>query len=208
MMYGNNIFTRFDLVSLHMIIMQGAYQMNQGKSIFAQVMSLFPEYIFHQCVARYNGDRHKIKFTCRDQFMVMSFAQFTSQQSLRTNEAALTAFESKLYHSGLSLIPHSTLADLNKTKDKYIYHNLTQYLIKKARKLYDKDYYRLDIGNNNIKAEVVAERPIYESTGIISYQHLMLTRLKKLQYYKERIRMVVYEDYATNNVYTFITNDF
>ena len=101
--------------------MQGAYQMNQGKSIFAQVMSLFPEYIFHQCVARYNGDRHKIKFTCRDQFMVMSFAQFTSQQSLRTNEAALTAFEGKLYHSSLSLIPRSTLADLNETKDWRIY---------------------------------------------------------------------------------------
>lgn len=102
MVYGEIFFTRFEFVLLHYTIMQGTNQMNQGKNIFAQLMSLFPEYMFRQCVARYNGDRHKIKFSCRDQFMVMSFAQLTSQQSLRTNEAALTAFEGKLYHAGLS----------------------------------------------------------------------------------------------------------
>ena len=61
MIYGEEFFTRFEFVPLHFIIMQGAYQMNQGKSIFAQLMSLFPEYIFRQSVARYNGDRHKIR---------------------------------------------------------------------------------------------------------------------------------------------------
>lgn len=121
--------------------------MNKGKSIFAQVMSLFPEYIFRQCVARYKGDRHKVKYTCRDQFMVMSIAQFTSQQSLHTNEVALTAFESKLYHSGLIPIPRSSFSDLNEQKDWRIYHDLAMYLVKKARKLYDEEYYRLDIDN-------------------------------------------------------------
>lgn len=145
MIYSDRIFTRFDFVLLHLIIMQGQNHMNQGKSIFAQIMSLFPEYFFRQCVARYNGDRHKIRFSCRDQFMVMSFAQLTSQQSLRTNEATLTAFEQKLYHSGLCLIPRSTLSEMNEKKDWRIYHDLAQYLIKKARKLYDNDYYRLDI---------------------------------------------------------------
>ena len=303
MIYGDKFFTRFDFVSLHLIIMQAANQMNQGKSIFAQVMSLFPEYIFRQCVARYKGDRHKIKYTCRDQFMVMSFAQFTSQQSLRTNEAALTAFESKLYHSGLTLIPRSSLSDLNEQKDWRIYHDLAMYLVKKARKLYDKDYYRLDIDNmvyafdsstielclklcpwaefhhgkgavkmhtllslrgsiptfvhvtegrvhdsqvmdelpieafayylmdkgyidfkrlyrlfhqqhaffitrakDNMKYEVVEDRRVDKSTGIISDQDIILTGIKTSTYYPERIRMVVYEDYATNNVYTFITN--
>ena len=303
MIYVGIFFTRFEFVSLHLIIMQAANQMNQGKSIFAQVMSLFPEYIFRQCVARYKGDRHKIKYTCRDQFMVMSFAQFTSQQSLRTNEAALTAFESKLYHSGLTLIPRSSLSDLNEQKDWRIYHDLAMYLVKKARKLYDKDYYRLDIDNmvyafdsstielclklcpwaefhhgkgavkmhtllslrgsiptfvhvtegrvhdsqvmdelpieafayylmdkgyidfkrlyrlfhqqhaffitrakDNMKYEVVEDRRVDKSTGIISDQDIILTGIKTSTYYPERIRMVVYEDYATNNVYTFITN--
>ena len=36
-------------------------------------MSLFTEYEFSKCVKRYKGDRHAIKFNCRDQFLVMSF---------------------------------------------------------------------------------------------------------------------------------------
>ncbi len=42
--------------------------MNKGKTIFAQIMSLFNEYEFQKCVDRYKGDRHAIKFSCRDQF--------------------------------------------------------------------------------------------------------------------------------------------
>ena len=279
--------------------------MNKGKSIFAQLMSIFPEYMFRQCVARYNGDRHLIKFSCRAQFMVMSFAQLTSQQSLRTNEAALTAFESKLYHAGLSLIPRSTLGEMNEKKDWRIYHDLAQHLIKKARKLYDRDYYRLGIdemvyafdsstielclklcpwadfhhdkgavkmhtllnlrgsiptfihltdgrvhdskamdelpieafayylmdkgyvdfkrlyrlfhrqhaffvtrAKRNMKYEMVEERPVDKTAGLISDQDIILTGPRTSTYYPERIRMVVYEDYATDNVYTFITNNF
>lgn len=302
---GYLFFTRFDFVALHSQQKDAISTMNQGKSIFAQLMSLFPEYYFRQCVARYQGDRHKIKFSCRDQFMVMSFAQLTSQQSLRTNEAALTAFEQKLYHSGLSLIPRSTLSEMNEKKDWRIYHDFAQYLIRKAQKLYSRDYFRLGLdemayafdsstielclklcpwarfhhdrgavkmhtllnlrGNiptfihltdgrvhdsqvlddvpieacayylidkgyvdfkrlynifqkqhaffvtrakTNMKYEVVNERPVDISTGVISDQDIRLTGVKTSGFYPESIRLVVYEDYATNNVYTFITNDF
>ena len=279
--------------------------MNQGKSIFAQLMSLFPEYYFRQCVARYQGDRHKIKFSCRDQFMVMAFAQLTSQQSLRTNEAALTAFEEQLYHSGLSLIPRSTLSEMNEKKDWRIYHDFAQCLIKRAQKLYAKDYFRLGLdemvyafdsstielclklcpwaqfhhdkgafkmhtllnlrgsipsfiyltdgrvhdsqvldelpvealsyylmdkgyvdfkrlynlfhkqhaffvtrARDNMKYAVVGERSVDSSTGVIRDLDIRLTGAKTSTYYPEAIRMIVYEDYGTNNVYTFITNDF
>lgn len=47
--------------------------MNKGKTIFAQIMSLIDEYEFKKCVDRYKGDRHAIKFNCRDQFMVPVF---------------------------------------------------------------------------------------------------------------------------------------
>ena len=40
--------------------------MHKGKIIFAQVMSLINTYEFKKCVNRYKGDRHAIKFTCRD----------------------------------------------------------------------------------------------------------------------------------------------
>jgi hypothetical protein len=63
--------------------------MNKGKTIFAQIMSIVNEYEFKKCIDRYNGDRHSIKFTCRDQFMVMSLAQFTDRSGLR---AGLTTY--------------------------------------------------------------------------------------------------------------------
>ena len=63
--------------------------MNKGKTIFAQIMSLINEYEFKKCVGRYKGDRHAIKFNCRDQFMVMSFAQFTDRAGLRDIETTL-----------------------------------------------------------------------------------------------------------------------
>ena len=60
-------------------------------------MSLIPRYEFDKCVKRYNGNRHAIEFKCRDQFMVMSFAQFTGQDSLRSIDATLVALSFKLY---------------------------------------------------------------------------------------------------------------
>ena len=43
MIFSDRIFTARDFVLLYLIIMQGQNHMNQGKSIFAQIMSLFPE---------------------------------------------------------------------------------------------------------------------------------------------------------------------
>jgi hypothetical protein len=63
--------------------------MNPGKTIFSQIMSLNSEYEFSKCVKRYKGDRHSIKFTSRDQFRVMSFAQFTNRIGLIDIETTL-----------------------------------------------------------------------------------------------------------------------
>ena len=37
-------------------------------------MFLVNTYEFKESINRYKNERHAIKFTCRDQFMVMSFA--------------------------------------------------------------------------------------------------------------------------------------
>ena len=90
MHYANKIFPGFDFILLQ-IVLQEIEIMNQGKTVFAQIMSLIPRYEFDKCVKRYNGNRHAIEFKCRDQFMVMSFAQFTGQDSLRSIDATLVA---------------------------------------------------------------------------------------------------------------------
>ena len=144
MSYANVIFSRFDFVLLQ-IVLQEAEIMNQGKTVFAQIMSLIPRYEFDKCVKRYNGNRHAIGFKCRDQFLVMSFAQFTDQVSLRSIDATLVALSSKLYSSGIKYIQRSTLAHINETKDWRIYHDFGQILIAWARELYQNEPSRLDV---------------------------------------------------------------
>jgi len=40
-----------------------------------QLMDFMPTYEFNQCVKRYNGNYKIKKFTCREQFLCMAFAQ-------------------------------------------------------------------------------------------------------------------------------------
>ena len=144
MHYANKIFPGFDFILLQ-IVLQEIEIMNQGKTVFAQIMSLIPRYEFDKCVKRYNGNRHAIEFKCRDQFMVMSFAQFTGQDSLRSIDATLVALSFKLYSSGIKYIQRSTLAHINGTKDWRIYHDFGQILIAQARYLYRHEPSRLDV---------------------------------------------------------------
>ena len=113
--------------------------MNKGKTIFAQLMSLFTEYEFSKCVKRYHGDRHAIKFNCRDHFLVMSFAQFTNRSGLRDIETTLDLCSQDLYRSGLKIMPKSTLAEANEKKDWRIYQDFGNILIQKAKELYESE---------------------------------------------------------------------
>lgn len=114
--------------------------MNQGKTVFAQLMSFVPFYEFKKCVERYDGDHRVRSFTCRQQFLVMSFAQLTYRESLRDIEVCLKAMSSKLYHSGISQhVSRSTIADANESRNWKIYADFAQVLILQARELYKTD---------------------------------------------------------------------
>lgn len=47
-----------------------------------------------------------------------------------------------------------------------------------------------------------------KAAGLISDQSIRLAGIKSSKLYPDNIRLVVYEDYATNNVYHFLTNNF
>jgi hypothetical protein len=111
--------------------------MHEGRFVFAQLMDLLPKREFQQCVARYRGDRRMRRFSCRDQFLAMAFAQLTYRESLRDVEICLRAQGSKLYHAGFrAKVSRSTLADANEHRDWRIYHDFAQVLIAHARSLY------------------------------------------------------------------------
>jgi hypothetical protein len=114
--------------------------MNQGKTVFAQLMELLPKYEFDKCVNRYGGHYKVQRFSCWEQFLVMSFAQLTYRESLRDIEACLDAVKNKLYHSGIrSNVSRSTLADANVSRDWRIYADFAKILIAQARPLYVED---------------------------------------------------------------------
>jgi len=114
--------------------------MYDGQIVFAQLMAFIPRRPFDTCVQRYHGQRRVRRFSCRDQFLCMAFAQLTTRESLRDIETCLRAMEPKLYHAGFrSRVSRSTLADANEHRDWRIWADLAAVLIEHARKLYASD---------------------------------------------------------------------
>lgn len=109
-----------------------------GKTVFSQLMQMFPEYEFDKCVVdRYNGNYRTRKFTCRDYFYVMCFVQLFQRASLRDIENCLIAFSNRLYHCGIKhAVPRNTLAKANENRDWRIYSDFAQVLVGIARPLY------------------------------------------------------------------------
>ena len=111
--------------------------MNQGKYIFAQLFEIIYWYDFDLCVKRYHGNFGVKNFTCWEQFLVMSFAQFSYRESLRDIEYCLESIGPKLYHCGIKTrVTKSTLSDANRDRDWRIYADYAQILIDQAVPLY------------------------------------------------------------------------
>lgn len=108
-------------------------------------MFLINTYEFKKCVNRYKGDRHDVKFTCRDLFMVMSFTQFTDRSGLRDIETTLNLCSPDLYRSDFKVMPKSTLTEANKKKDWRIYLDFAQVLIRQTKEAYKGQKLRLDL---------------------------------------------------------------
>jgi len=111
--------------------------LNQGRTVFSQLIKFLSHNEFNRCVARYGGNKSVRSFSCWDQFLTMAFAQLTYRESLRDIEVCLAAQRHKLYHAGFSgPVKRSTLAEANETRDWRIYRDFAQSLIEVARPLY------------------------------------------------------------------------
>jgi len=99
--------------------------MYTGKIIFSQILDHLPMHTFRRCIQRYRGHYKMQRFSCRDQYLCMAFAQLTYRESLRDIEACLRAQHSKLYHMGIrARVSRSTLTDANEKRDWHIYADL------------------------------------------------------------------------------------
>ena len=111
--------------------------MNQGRTVFAQLMDELPKYEFDKCVGRYEGNKHVRTLPSYEHFLVLAIAQLTYRESLRDIETCLRALGSKLYHSGIGQpTARSTLADANEKRDWRIFSDFAHVLIEQATQLY------------------------------------------------------------------------
>jgi hypothetical protein len=111
--------------------------MNEGRTVFAQILDFLPQYEFDKCVARYSGNFRVRKFPAYEQFLVLAFAQLTWRESLRDIETCLASFGPKLYHAGIRQpTSRSTLADANEKRDWRIFADFAHVLIQQATTLY------------------------------------------------------------------------
>jgi hypothetical protein len=92
---------------------------------------------FEHIVRAHDNGQRTYRFSCREQFLCMAFAQLTGRESLRDIETCLRTFSGALYHSGLhSRVSRSTLAHANEHRAWEISRAVALHLIARARLLY------------------------------------------------------------------------
>lgn len=107
--------------------------MNQGRTIFAQLVELLPRKAFDNALRRYDGQRRTRRLSCMDQLLCMIFAQVTGRTSLRETVLCLRALGPRRYHCGIRTAPaRSTLADANEKRDYRIFQDTALAMIATA----------------------------------------------------------------------------
>lgn len=122
--------------------------MNQGQTVFSQLLQLLPRRAFELAVLRHRGDARRLELSCADQLHCMIFAQLTGRSSLRETITCLRALGSRRYHLGIRHPPaRSTLAEANQRRDHRIFMDTAMSMIASARQQLplDPDLARLKI---------------------------------------------------------------
>ena len=108
--------------------------MNQGKYVFAQVVTFLPARIFDRCSAQFDGDKWTKHFSCWNQMMCMMFGQLSGRESLRDLLVTISAHPKKYYHLGFGKnVSRSNLAEANEQRDYKIYEAFAYEMIAIAR---------------------------------------------------------------------------
>jgi len=129
-------------------MLSGEVCVNEGKTLFAQLMDFVPWTTFRRAVARYSGDDRARTLSCAEQYRAMAFAQLTYRESLRDIETCLSVQPNKLYGMGFrEPVRRATLADANEGRDWRIYADLAHRLIGQARVLYADEELGIDLSN-------------------------------------------------------------
>lgn len=111
--------------------------MNEGKTIFSQVVARVPHWEFQRLADVHDRPDGRRQFSAWDHFLALAFAQMTFRESLRDIEACLGIHSGVAYHLGFrSRVTRSTMARANEERDWHLFAALAHKLIDRARRLY------------------------------------------------------------------------
>lgn len=124
--------------------------MNDGKYVFAQIVTFLPARVFDRCTSQFNGNKWVKHFSCWNQLLSMMFGQLSGRQSLRDLIVTLGAHSTKYYHLGLGKnVSRSNLASANEQRDFQIYETFAYEMISIARHtIIDESDFPLAISGN------------------------------------------------------------
>lgn len=74
--------------------------------------------------------------------------------------------------------------------------------------IHKKNAFFVTRAKENMLLETVSTVTVDQTTGVIADERIKLTGVRTSSWYPEELRMITYEDYSTNNVYRFLTNNF
>ncbi len=123
--------------------------MNKYNTLFGQLLSQVKRPDFDKLCRTMNSDKFRKDFTTWDQFVVMTFAQITGQNGLRSIESAMNNQLSSFYHLGMtSEVKRSTVSYTNKIHGpeffEALYYQLFSGLERGIRKVTEKKLYAVD----------------------------------------------------------------
>jgi len=120
--------------------------MNQGRLVFTQITDRIYRADLQRCVSKYPMPRRSRSFSARDHLLAMIFAQLTFRESLRDIEACLDRARSLRFGMGIrGRVTRTNLAYANENRDWRIFAELSQILIRRARRLYQGEPSELDL---------------------------------------------------------------
>ena len=96
----------------------------RSNTVFSQLLQFISQYRFKKCVDRCEGDKYTKRFNCRQQLIVLLFAQAKGLDSLRDIEVSMKSHYRKWYHLGLTSVARSTLADANNKRNSDIFRDV------------------------------------------------------------------------------------
>ena len=101
--------------------------MRHTNSVFHDILKLVPWAAFDRLVDEYGTDEAARRFTTRNQFLVLVFAQLGGASSLREVEAVMASHQARLYHVGAKAPKRSTFADANRNRDPRVFSKLFEH---------------------------------------------------------------------------------